>query len=89
MAAPMAAQEAGETTPAALEARPPSKKIYEKGKPPLTPLLLLLLLSIGSPSIELCEKLAATLAAQKAGKTSPMTVAVGPAPVEVCRMILC
>jgi hypothetical protein len=47
---------------------PPARKIYKKGKPPIAVLILLFLLNTGTPHMKICEKLAAHLATQEAGK---------------------
>ncbi len=52
MAAPIAARKAVGASPlAATAVGPPAKKNYEKGKPPMAALMLLLLLGTGLPPI--------------------------------------
>jgi hypothetical protein len=55
----------------------PAKKTYEKEKPPMAALVLLLLLDAGLLHIELNEKMAAPLAAQEPGKKLPTAVEAG------------
>jgi hypothetical protein len=60
-------------------AGPPAKKIYEKGKPPMAALMLLLLLNTGMPPMKECEKLLA-LWPQETGRMPPMVVKAGMPP---------
>ncbi len=51
--APVAAKEVGKMPPMAAETGPPARNIYEKGEPPMTALMLLLLLGAGLPHCHL------------------------------------
>jgi hypothetical protein len=76
MAAPRATQEAAKALHAAKTATGlPAEEIYEGGKPSMAILMLLLLLGTITDSIELCDKMAALVAAQEVRKAPPMAVA--------------